>query len=94
MGGQRAIDMALDLARKLGALNEEKDDIESAIAWYQYAVDLTSGTDAGLTRRVSDLKMKRTDHAITELEAFLSSRGPEDEEYARRVRYRLVPGVW
>lgn len=75
----------VDLARKLGAFNEEKGDVESAVAWYQYAVDLTNGTDAGLTRRVSDLKMRRSDQAITELEAFLSSHGPEDESYAERV---------
>ncbi len=54
----------VDLARRLGALNEEKEDIESAIAWYQYAADLTSGTDAGLVRRVSDLKMKRSEQEI------------------------------
>src|SRR6266705_78363 len=46
----------IDLARRLGALNEQKDDIESAIAWYQYAVDLTKGTDAGLIRKASDLR--------------------------------------
>jgi tetratricopeptide (TPR) repeat protein len=75
----------VDLARKLGALNEEKGDIESAIAWYQYSVDLTNSTDAGLTRRVSDLKMRRSDQAITELETFLSSHDPKDELYAQRV---------
>lgn len=75
----------VDLARKLGALNEEKGDVESAIAWYQYAVDLTNGTDAGLTRRVSDLKMHRSDQDITELEAFVSSHGPDDETYAQRA---------
>ena len=75
----------VDLARKLGALNEEKGDVESAIAWYQYTVDLTSGTDAGLTRRVSDLKMRRSDEAITELETFLASHGPDHELYAERA---------
>jgi len=75
----------VDLARKLGSLNEEKGDVESAIAWYQYAVDLTNGTDAGLTRRVSDLKMRRSDEAIIELETFLASHGPEHELYADRA---------
>ena len=75
----------VDLARKLGALNEEKGDVESAIAWYRYTVDLTSGTDAGLTRRVSDLKMRRSDEAITELETFLASHGPDHELYAERA---------
>jgi tetratricopeptide (TPR) repeat protein len=75
----------VDLARKLGALNEEGGDEESAIAWYQYAADLTNGTDAGLTRRVSDLKMRQSERAITELEAFLSTHAPDAEDYAQRT---------
>src|SRR5213079_2012880 len=35
----------VDLARKLGALHEQKDEIESAIGWYQTAVDLTGASD-------------------------------------------------
>ena len=46
----------IDLARRLGALNEQKEDFEAAIGWYQYAADLTKGADAGLIRKVSDLK--------------------------------------
>src|SRR6266511_1437554 len=48
----------IDLARRLGALNEQKEDFEAAIGWYQYAADLTKGADAGLVRKVSDLKIK------------------------------------
>jgi tetratricopeptide (TPR) repeat protein len=69
----------------LGSLNEEKGDVESAIAWYQYTVDLTNGTDAGLARKVSDLKMRRSDRAITELEEFLVQHGPEGEGHAERL---------
>jgi tetratricopeptide (TPR) repeat protein len=75
----------VDLARKLGLLNEEKDDVESAIAWYQYAADLTKGTDAGLTRKVSDLKMRRSAGEIAEHEQFLASHGAKDEIYAKRL---------
>ena len=42
----------VDLARRLGALNEQKDEIEAATAWYQYAADLTKGADEGLVRKV------------------------------------------
>src|SRR5262249_56941022 len=35
----------VDLARRLGALNEQKEDFEAAIRWYQYAADLTKGAD-------------------------------------------------
>src|SRR5213082_1520238 len=31
----------VDLAKRLGALNENKEDFEAAVGWYQYAVDLT-----------------------------------------------------
>ena len=48
----------VDLAKRLGALNENKEDFEAAVGWYQYAVDLTKGGDPGLIRKVSDLKIK------------------------------------
>src|SRR5262249_13866164 len=47
----------LDFARRLGALNEKKEDFETAIRWYQYAADLTKGLDTGLLRKISDLKI-------------------------------------
>src|SRR5439155_768499 len=43
----------VDLARRLGALCEQRDDIESAIKWYQRAVELTGSSDAGLIRKLS-----------------------------------------
>jgi tetratricopeptide (TPR) repeat protein len=75
----------VDLARKLGALNEEKNDVESAIDWYQYAADLTRGSDAGLLRKVSDLEMKRAEGEIEAHEEFLAGHRPDDEVYAKRM---------
>jgi len=69
----------VDLARRLGTLHEQNDDIESAIAWYQYAADLTSGSDAGLVRKVSDLKIKGTEREIAEYEEFLATHAAEEE---------------
>src|SRR5437016_10329720 len=69
----------IDLARRLGALNEQKDDIKAAIGWYQYAADLTKGTDPGLIRKVSDLKMKGFDREIAAHEEFLTTH-PADHE--------------
>src|SRR5437899_5759188 len=74
----------IDLARRLGALNEQKNDIEAAIAWYQYAADLTKGTDAGLVRKVSDLKMKGFDREIAAHEEFLAAHDPGHELYAKK----------
>jgi len=74
----------VDLARRLGALNEQKDEIEAATAWYQYAADLTRSTDAGLVRKVSDLRMKRFEHEIAGHEEFLSTHGAGEELYAKK----------
>ncbi|MEO5721706.1 MAG: tetratricopeptide repeat protein [Chthoniobacterales bacterium] len=72
-------------ARRLAALSEQKEDFESATAWYQYASDLVQGTDAGLLRKVSDLGMKRSEQEIAANEKFLATHPPDDESYAERV---------
>jgi len=69
----------IDLARRLGALNEQKEDFEAAIGWYQYAADLTKGADAGLVRRVSDLKIKSLEREIAVHEEFLATHGGAGE---------------
>ena len=74
----------IDFARRLGTLNEQKDDIGAAIAWYQYAADLTKGADAGLIRKVSDLKMKRLDREIAAHEEFLSTHDTGHGLYAEK----------
>src|SRR6202171_1314438 len=63
----------LEPAKELGALNEQKDDIESAVAWYQYAADLTGGSDGGLLRKVADLKMRQAEREIAGHEDFLAT---------------------
>ncbi|MDP9004364.1 MAG: hypothetical protein M3N12_06180 [Verrucomicrobiota bacterium] len=75
---------SVDLARKLGSLYEQKEEVENAVAWYQYAADLTSGSDAGIVRKVSDLQTKRSEREIAGLEEFLRTHGPENEHYAAR----------
>ncbi len=74
----------VDLARRLGALNEQKEDFEAAIRWYQCAADLTKGADAGLVRKASDLKMKCLEREIAAHEEFLSTHDAASELYARR----------
>jgi tetratricopeptide (TPR) repeat protein len=75
---------SVDYARKLGALHEQKEDTENAIAWYQYAADLTHGSDAGLIRKVSDLQRARSEQEIAAHEAFLARHGPEAADYSAR----------
>jgi tetratricopeptide (TPR) repeat protein len=81
---QQAEPASIDLARRLAALNEQKQDFEGAIRWYQYAADLTKGADTGLIRKVSDLKIKQFDHEIAGLEEFLGTHHPGHELYAQK----------
>jgi tetratricopeptide (TPR) repeat protein len=69
----------LDVARRLGALSEQKNDFEEAIGWYQYASDLTKGADTGLLRKISDLRIKRLERDIGAHEEFLSTHSAADE---------------
>jgi tetratricopeptide (TPR) repeat protein len=74
----------LDFARRLGALSEQKEDLESAIRWYQYAADLAEGADTGLLRKISDLKIKCLEREIAAHEEFLSTYSARDEVYAEK----------
>ena len=74
----------VDLARRLGVLNEQKEDFEAAIGWYEYAADLTKGADAGLVRKASDLKIKCLEREIAAHEEFLSMHDAATESYAER----------
>ena len=76
----------VDLARKLAALNEEKEDIETALCWYQYAADLTGGADSGLVRKISDLKMVQADREIASHEQYLATHKAGDPDYERTRR--------
>lgn len=75
----------VDLVRKLGVLNEQKDDLAAAIEWYQYAVNLTGGSDAGLVRKASDLKMKWFEREIAGHEEFLATESGDEELRAKRA---------
>jgi tetratricopeptide (TPR) repeat protein len=75
----------VNFARQLGALHEQKEDLEGALAWFEYAAELTNRTDAGLSRKVSDLAARRTDREIAEHEQFLAEHGPETDGYAERA---------
>ena len=74
----------VDLARRLGVLNEQKEDFEAAIGWFEYAADLTKGADAGLVRKASDLKIKSLEREIAGHEEFLSMHDAANESYPER----------
>ena len=75
---------SVDLARRLGVLYEQKEDFENAIAWYQYAADLTNGNDPALVRKVSDLQRAQSEREIAGHEEFLASHGPGSENFIAR----------
>ncbi len=75
----------VDLAKRLGLLHDQKNDQEGAIAWYQYAVDLTKKSDPGLVRKVADLKMKQLDREIRDDEQYLTTHGANDPEFIART---------
>jgi tetratricopeptide (TPR) repeat protein len=86
----RAEPLSIDLARRLAALSEQKEDFENAVAWYQYAADLTNGSDAALVRKVSDLQRTHSEREIAGHEEFLARNAPEAENYSARAEALLV----
>ena len=87
---QQAQPKNVDLVRRLGSLYEQKDDIESAIRWYQTAVDLTGAGDAGLIRKVSDLKMRGAEREIAAHEDFLAAHKTRDVVHAQKTEALLA----
>ena len=73
----------VDLARRIAGLYEQQADLENSIAWYQYASDLSKGSDNWLLRKVSDLQLKQVENGIKEREEWLAVAGEEHEESAR-----------
>jgi len=74
----------VDLARRLGSLLEQKDQNDDAIKWYQRAAELTGGSDAGLIRKISDLKIRAAEREIAEHEEFLAARDEKDPALVKR----------
>jgi tetratricopeptide (TPR) repeat protein len=74
----------VDVARRLGSLSEQKDDLEAAIAWYRYASDLTQRTDPGLVRKISDLSVKQTEREITALEEAVANNAGDSRALAEK----------
>lgn len=82
---QEAQPQNVDLARRLGALCEQKDDIESAMKWYQRAIELTGSSDAGLIRKLSNLKMRGAERDIAAHEEFLAGHQKKDAVHAKKA---------
>jgi tetratricopeptide (TPR) repeat protein len=87
---QEAQPKNVDLARRIGGLYEQKDDIESALRWYQIAVDLTGAGDAGLVRKVSDLNVRAAERDIAAHEEYLATHKEKDAVHAKKTNELLA----
>lgn len=72
----------VDTARKIAELYEQKEDIENATNWYNYAASLSGNSDQALVRKASDLHLKQFDIAIKAREDFIAA-SPDSEEAAQ-----------
>ena len=88
--GHQAEPNNLDLARKLGALFSQKDDLENAVAWYEYAANLASNCDPGDAQKISDLRRKRSEREVAEHEEFLANHGAQDPLFADQSQALLL----
>lgn len=79
---------SIDIARQIAGLYEQKEDLENALAWYNYASELAKGSDSWLLRKVADIQLKQVDQAIADREEWLKLAG-EDNEESPRVRKEL-----
>lgn len=74
----------IDASRRIAELYEQKEDLENAIAWYQYAAAITNNTDPTLVRKASELRTRQFDKAIADFEAYIANHaGTPEAETAR-----------
>ncbi len=69
---------SLDVVRRIASLNEQKEDLESALQYYRWAVELTKGSDPGFQRKVTDLSMKLLEQRIAGHDEWLQQHAPAD----------------
>ena len=73
----------IDASRRIAGLYEQAEDLENAIAWYQYASDVAKGSDNWLLRKVGDLQLKQVEVGIQQREEWLEMAGDAHEESPR-----------
>jgi tetratricopeptide (TPR) repeat protein len=68
----------IDVARRIASLFEQKEELDSALWWYDKAFELSERMDNVLERKVSDLQLKVLDNQIREYEDYLASVGTDE----------------
>ena len=79
---------SIDTARQIAALYEQREDFANAMAWFNYASELSKGSDGWLLRKVADMQLKQVDQAIEARQEWLAAAG-DDHEESQRVREEL-----
>jgi tetratricopeptide (TPR) repeat protein len=76
-----------DTARRIAELYEQKNDLDTAVTWFNYAAELTGNTDTALVRKVSDLRLRQYDVSIAGYEEYLAANpgAPEAAEYQTQL---------
>jgi len=72
---------SVDSARRIAELYEQKEDLENAANWFNYAAALTNNSDMALVRKAADLQLKQFDLAIESREQFIAA-APDTPEAA------------
>jgi len=70
---------SVDTARKIAELYEQREDLENATSWYNYAAGLAGNADQSLIRKAADLHLKQFDIAIKAREEFIEANPGADE---------------
>lgn len=73
---------SVDASRKIAELYEQKEDLENATNWYNYAASLSGNSDQALVRKAADLRLKQFDIAIKAREDFVEANPGTEEATA------------
>lgn len=73
----------VDVARRIGELYEQKEDLENARQWYEYASSLLKGSDPNINRKISQITLKQIDLCIKAREEYVAQNPgtPEAAQY-------------
>jgi len=77
----------VDLVRRIAGLYEQKEELQSALEWYNYTSALTNNTDPAVARKATEIELKILDVSVREFEAWLEQYG--NAENAPEVRQQL-----
>jgi tetratricopeptide (TPR) repeat protein len=73
---------SIDKSRKIAELYEQKGDLDMALEWYRYVLNLTAGADPTIARKISDIQLRQINEAYKAREEYLSA-APDDPEAPR-----------